>query len=476
MYIKLLLNESNVITLKEYFYICEDFGCSFSEEGSSKTSDITLLGISEKNKRKYLLDIETWNPNTNDIENFSLEIKKSLVDDSISSTSEYPQSLELEIFSRGFFIPLPYLSNYLDRLVFSKEIITDVNFVNTQSEYLNEENKLDVNALAQAIKESLKIVDDLGEFHYLPTVLFVFKDTISKGNLENNDYSQVLLFEIIDTAKDKKASELESNCEILKKYYPNEECVNYSTTLRTSVIEEILSYDIYHYDIAEVVKASTINDPNYVLSVREEMDSWKDYYSNKTLTIDREINLYIRSFLEYLYYSGLSCESSKYEETCEEIYKLYEYSKLSVSRTEGSLCSHISYLPLLAVVSGETSIANELEYVLEYFPFESECMSSKGRNGFCSLDLEERFSCMELLYDSLKYYKDDLDVEEKLKNLALDTISVYLEDYKNRVGIWGKEDINLLTIGRTAEDLYPIKYYSIKNNFVFYKILVDIFR
>jgi hypothetical protein len=83
---------------------------------------------------------------------------------------------------------------------------------------------------------------------------------------------------------------------------------------------------------------------------------------------------------------------------------------------------------------------------------------------------------MELLYDSLKYYKDDLDVEEKLKNLALDTISVYLEDYKNRVGIWGKEDINLLTIGRTAEDLYPIKYYSIKNNFVFYKILVDIFR
>jgi hypothetical protein len=136
----------------------------------------------------------------------------------------------------------------------------------------------------------------------------------------------------------------------------------------------------------------------------------------------------------------------------------------------------MSYLPLLSVVTKDESIERELNYILDNYPFESECLYSAGRNGFCSIDLEERFSCMEFLYNTLEYYKDDLEINNILKNVVSDTIDIYLDNYKGRIGIWGNEDINLLTTGTTAEELYPIRYYNIENNYLFYKILEKVYN
>jgi hypothetical protein len=307
-------------------------------------------------------------------------------------------------------------------------------------------------------------------------MIFVFNDTVSYGYLDQTSYGQILLYEILGIASEKSSGELADNCGIFKKYYPNEQCDTTFKDLKTPLIDQILGNDISHYDISEVVKNSIVANTDIVYETRENKDLWYEYHSAKKLLLAREIDAYITSFLEFLYFSNLSCSDAEYIDTCDEIYKLYEYSKFLISTSKGNLCTHISYLPLLSVVSEDSNIADELEYVLQEYPFESECTYSDQYTGFCSLDLEERFSCMELMYDSVVLLGDNSSVEDQLRNVVDFSLKVDLDDYKGRVGLWGNEDINLLTFGTLSENYYPIRFYDMKGNYVFNKILKNFYH
>jgi hypothetical protein len=469
-----LLRKSAEPNLNEYFYNCEKFGCLESER--SKTSDITLLNVNE-DKNSYSINFDIWDSKTNDINNLSLVIKDSVLNSNFQlSELDISRNFKIQIFYKEIFIPIPHWSKYFQKINFSKKVVTNVEIFDVKTEYSDENNNLDIYKLKESLKESLGLTNDLDKSDYIPTVLFVFDEEVSEGYLKQDDYSQILLSEIIDTAKERKSNDLKNNCQILKKYFPNKECVDYESELKTPLIDKILAFDILHYDISEVLKASVTADSEKVLSTRGNSELWKNYYSNKNVGISDEIRLYMNSFLEYLNYSERSCEDNEYEKTCNDIYRLYEYSKFLTFLSDGNLCSHMSYLPLLSVVTKDESIERELNYILDNYPFESECLYSAGRNGFCSIDLEERFSCMEFLYNTLEYYKDDLEINNILKNVVSDTIDIYLDNYKGRIGIWGNEDINLLTTGTTAEELYPIRYYNIENNYLFYKILEKVYN
>jgi len=449
--------------------MCENYGCSINE--NTKTFEVIIYSISEEKGANYLLDIEIWNSKTNNVEKLTLKVKKSLIKNDDFVSSNFPSAFDLEIVGENIMIPIPFFSHHTNKLLLIKQLVNSVNFISVEDWYLGEDDKFNLGELSSQIKESLEIVDDLPVSKNTPNAIFVFQDTISIGRLGQDRYSQISLSDIIGAAQNSSAEQLKDNCKILKKYYPNQLCNYYSKGLRTLIIKDILAYDIPHYNIEKILESSIVGDAEYVEKIRSDQNSWAEYYDSKNILFEREISLYSNSFLEYLYYSDISCSDSKYKEICDEIFSLYEYSKFLTTLSEGNLCSNISYLPLLVSVSDDQGLKEELEYILDNYPFESECMTYAGSQGFCSIDLDERFSCIELLYNSLKYYKNDNVVQDLLQKIVEDTLRGYLDDNKGRVGLWGKEDINLLISGNSGTDLYPIKYYDLEGNYLLYNIL-----
>jgi hypothetical protein len=468
VYVRFFRNELTEIRINNFFQICSDYGCNINDQESSKNLNVNILSAEEKNN-SILLKLQIWNGNNNEIETLYLNIDSKYLTNNFLEGFELPKKAILKMHKKDLVVPVLYLSDYSDKILLTKESLTSIEFVYPEEEYKADNYTFDSVQLSSDIKDSLKITGDLSRLDYLPSVLFLYDDTLSEGHSDPNEYGQILLREIMGISQ--QDDNVQNNCKILKSYDPDLKCSNYYVNLRSPVIEQVLSYDISKYDIKDIVESSIINDTDYISGVRANSETWEKYYQSKNIVINREISSYINSFIEYLYYSGLSCEDERYEEDCRDVLNLYEYSKFLTLLSEGNLCSKISYLPLLSAVTNDQDLEKEVAYILDNYPFESECTISSGQKGFCSIDLEERFSCISFLKNSLDYYKDDKNTRETLYAIMEDTISSYLDKYQNRIGIWGYEDINLLTSGRADEDIYPVRFYDIKANYIFSEIL-----
>jgi hypothetical protein len=477
IYIRPFNDEDNSITVYDFFYKCEEFGCIQTEEDEYIVKDIPITVLSvEESWRFYTLNIEVWNSNTNDIKSFILSIRKDLIDESIFDDNIYPKNYDLKISVKENIIPLPYISDYLNKILFVKQHVARVLLTDQQSSYFDEGKRYNYKKISSDIEGSLTRLEGFSESGNLPSMVFVFDDTVSYGYSSLRNYEQILLYEVLGIASEKSPEALADNCNILKKYYSNEQCNATFKDLKTPWIDQILNYDILHYDIEEVVKNSIVANTDTVYETRTDKDLWYEYHSAKNLTLAKEIDVYIKSFLEFLYFSNLSCSDAEYVDTCDEIYKLYEYSKSLISTSKGNFCTYISYLPLLSIVSKDSDITDELEYILQEYPFESECTYSDQYSGFCSLDLEERFSCMELMYNSVVLLGNNSDIEDQLRSIVDFSLMRNLDNYKDRVGLWGSEDINLLNFGTLDENYYPIRFYDMKGNYSFNKILENFYN
>jgi hypothetical protein len=470
-YFNIKTGQTNHLSAKEYSLLCESFGCEYLQESSQSVSQIVVIDVQESFLNNVIIDFEIWNSENNKNEKLSLTIKKRFIPswDELLVDS-YPKNLTMTITVSNSSVPLPFWSKLERKLSITKEKIEEVVFYGIEDLYLNGQGNLNIESLKSNLTKSLSYKEDLEETQLIPSNLFLYKDTISLGFEETTHYSQIALAEMREELENKKIEELSIHCKILKKYYPKVECDNPMEDQKTPIITEILSYgDIANNDIEKVVASLIIGNNYYVQEVRNDDNAWIEYSQKKHLVFTRELNVYIRSLLEYLYYSDFSC--TEVEGSCTEILDLYKYAKFLATNSEGNLCSNLSFTPLLVAVMDNEIIETDLIHILENYPFKSECTASDGSHGFCSIDLEERVACMQLLSDSLEYYIEDEETEEILRYLTSDTMGIYLENNKERIGLWGKEDINILTFGENAGDLYPVKYYNYRNNYLLYKIL-----
>lgn len=468
-----LPNRVGPLSIKEYYSTCESIGCLSVENGSSKISDVDILDIQETGNASITVNFKIWDTETNISQEASFEVKKSLVEN-LDNINDYtwPRNFIIEIFTEDTVIPLPYWSKSTEEILLSSKKITKIVFTDVQADYVNKNGDPNYDSIKEDIASSLGIKDDLDESQRLSTTLFYYQDTLSKGSFVASDYEHASLFEIRGIADEKSKEDLKYNCKLLNKYFPEEDCTDPRLALQSPYTIEILQTEGFsEYEWKDLLTNAVIDDKQYVSNTRGNDNSWKEYYSKKDVLRTRALSNYMNSLLEYLYYNDLSCDDQQQKEICDEIYKLYNYSQYLMYKGEGVLCSRISFLPLLATVTKDDSIEEDLSYILENYPFVSECTLSGGGEGFCSVDLEERMSCIELLNNSLSYYEDESNLKGVLGVLVNDTLSVYLEENEERFGVWGREDINLFSSGSSTEELYPIKYYHFRDNYMLYNIL-----
>jgi hypothetical protein len=307
----------------------------------------------------------------------------------------------------------------------------------------------------------------------------VYRGDSTCGTLKTpTDYYEIVnLWEIGGIAEQKSKEELAYNCAVLKKYFPQEKCINPYPGLKEEIQWYLSVLDIPEGDDNQLPmqEDAVVGDPGYVLEARNDPDNW-DYLS-KTRTYTSRIATHIRVMVEYLYNSGLSCSDSDPEirEMCKDINSLYRY--LEVDTTGLGFCSRRTFLPMFSIVSGDENAKRDLDYILENYPFEKECTIKGGAEGFCAVDLRERVACMEFLSESLEYYKESVEIEEILKQLTIETLDLYLEENSDKVGVWGRDEINAISGDPAAEgEIYPVQYYDYEDNYVIYNILDKYFN
>lgn len=480
-------NNTEIMCIQEYYDTCKGFGCYISDNNISKEADIDIIGIEQSSISKSIIFFDIWNSENNNNTRVQLEIKNSLLEDiNALMDCEWPKSFTISVIARNNGVPLPYWSNIKDRIFFSESVITDINFIDSQESYLNTEGNFDYEVIAEKISSSLQIDKNLDKEQTIYPTLFLYKDSLSESSKTTSKYEEISIIESRFISDSKSVEELKYNCRILKDYYSTASCENpihpnrdleevqkmASTEEDNYYLELILASEGFSdYNLTDVLENSIIDDPEYVREVRN--NSWEQYYNDKNVTGNEELISYIYSLLDYMYYSDYSCNDQ--EDICDQLLSLYEYSKFLIYSSQGSVCSRMSYLPLLAKVTSNDLLKQDLSYILENYPFETECTTKGGNKGFCSFDLKERMACVELLSNTLKYFTEDEDIKEILRHLVKDTLAIYLEENKEITGIWGKEDINLLTGGVPDDQLYPIKYYKFIDNYLIYSILENYF-
>jgi len=464
-----LMRSREYIGIYDYYNSCENYGCYVTSDGKMKQADITLLNLDKKNNSKSIITFESWDSDTNHVTRIALKLKVSALQGIVSINSKnYRMSISAEERS----LPFPYWSNKEKKISFSRIKIEDISFLNLQEEYLNSENNFDYKGIKESVLASLLKDDDLEEEDIFSSILFLFNDTLSKGMQASGDYEYAEILDARDVVSGEDVDVLESNCRVLKKYYPNNKCMNPEGYNINSNIEIILSTKLAdQWDLSSVLDGMVISDSSYVKNIRNDDKLWQEYYLLKRSVLNNDLSKYIYSILDYLYYSGLSCNDLEDPSVCEILPKLYRYSQQLAVSSEGNLCSRISYLPLLVSVTGDAVYEEDLNYILENYPFIQECTTDGGQAGFCSIDFRERVACAQLLLNSLEYYKKDDETKGILKLLIDDTLAVYLGERKERVGLWGREDINLLMGQPPEEKLFPIEYFDYRDNYLFYNIL-----
>lgn len=290
------------------------------------------------------------------------------------------------------------------------------------------------------------------------------------GNVETPPlyYQTINIWEMAGIAQQKPREELLYNCAVLKKYFPEEKCTNPHPQLKQEVREILPTLNIPSEEDqgGPMATDSIIGNAEYVSQVRNDVQHWTDL--NLMRNFDSYIANYIKILVEYMYYSDIDCEDEVGAEICQEIYPLYQYLK---SRRGLGFCARRVYLPLLSRVSRDEDISNDLDYILENYPFEKECTVKGGAEGFCSVDLKERVACIELLAESLDYHSGGSRIEATLKQLTMETLNLYLEENAGKVGVWGRDEINIISGDSIEEELYPVKYYDYESNYVIYNVL-----
>lgn len=469
VYLLISSGSSGYTTIKEYYKNCENSGCIYNEKENSKEAIIEIIDIKQLDDINVLITFNEWNEKTNDLVQIELKIKESLINN--LAKKDTLGSYHIKISAKNRLVPLPYWSSKSNKIDFSQVNVTRVNLVSNQNKYLEEENGIDYKLIKEKINNSLGIKEDLDESKSLSSQIFVFKDTISRVG-PNSAYEESNLYEYRLLASKQTSEELKYSCKILKEYHPNVPCANPIEILDSYqlVKSALASEGFSDYNVETLLENSVINNVEYVTEIRSNSDKWVQYNSDKNILTTNQINNYVYAVLEYLYYSD-PADVENSETLMNQITKLYEYSQYLIYISKGSLCSRISYLPLLVEVTEDTDIENDLEYLLENYPFESECTHKAGGKGVCSIDLKERMSCIKLLSNSLTYYDNSEETNLILKNLVDDTIFFYLTEYKDRTGLWGKDDINLLMGLDMAEEFYPIRFYDYEGNFLLYTIL-----
>jgi hypothetical protein len=463
--------DGTTLDIESYINVCTDPNCVDNVGNSDITFEATIVDIYENDNQNFNFSIKIWDSNTNKYNNFILMIDKdSLVSKDILESEKIPQTFVIKVTYQNRFIPIPFL--YEQKIFLKKHKVVEVNFTSLSGDDASNLNFSDIKEKLSSTLKDLAMEDSPAEF----SMIFSYKDgDLSRSEFKESDsYDGIALLDKRNKISNLTEEEsLSDNCLVLKKYFPQSLCSNPLENNKNIIVDEILSYDIAEYEIENIIESSIVSDKDYVDEVRNNDEDWSKYYLDKNIVTTKEINSYMYSLLEFLYYSDYTC--SEQEKLCDELYKLYDYSKFLISSSYGNLCSHLSFLPIFAVVSDDEQIKSELEYILTNYPYQSECTLSDGGEGFCSIDLEERFSCIRLIDNTLEYYRKDPNLQQILKDLVIDTILIYSQNNQEVFGVWGEEDINLLSSGTLGNSLYPVKYYNLESNYLLYKILTENF-
>jgi hypothetical protein len=204
------------------------------------------------------------------------------------------------------------------------------------------------------------------------------------------------------------------------------------------------------------------------MSIRNNKEKWSKAISfRKAKEHLSDIN---EELIDYLLSSNLSCMNGENKEICDEIFQYYNLSKaLTLSGKNYGFCSQIYYLPELYSITSNKLIKNDIEYILQNYPFGSECSYSNGALGLCAFDLAEKSKCVTFLSGSLTYFSDDETTKIILADLLHDTL--ISERNLNKPGVWGKNDINILMEGTQGDELYPVQYFNTDINISLYNII-----
>lgn len=461
-----------VSDIESFETLCESTDCILNKDSMTQVFEIDNVTGIESEGDMIFVRAQLWNPKDNQYHDIEFRFEKKLVDnigEFYSSPVAYPFTLELVLEEK-----------FLPKIIFLNGKIFITNYklyrVNLASN-LSTGDGLDFEIFAQDIYASLREEvqeDDLGVEIY-----FEKGGVLSRIPMPpDNRYLTVLLLEIRGAAEKMKAEQLQGNCQIFKKYFPSEECKfipygPYETEMRFRLEKVSPKTREERYTPEELLGYVVLGDREKALEIRNDLAVWGERNYEEKIWKKR-VKRYVDFVLDYIYYSELDCSDSSVAALCEEVYNLYNYSRdRGFDGGSGSLgfCSQISYLPRLSAISDEKWIAEEISYILDNYPFDTECTHSGGGEGLCAFDLDERVSCMEFLSDSLIYFEQKEETRERLEILVKDTIVSYWREFPLLEGLWGKEDSGILLFAEVGESLFPVRYFDYFNNYTFYKIL-----
>lgn len=487
---------SDRIGVADYSSFCSFVGCLSNDEVTKSvfTGVISEVQLNEGDG-EVTVSMDVWNSLTNEIKpGYLFQIKVEAIENKEEFLSySFPRNFKVEITLEKFIIPKFRFTEKGGILFYTHEA-SNIKFVDLQADYLGKgfasNQEFDSESLKKAISRSLQQEERFfqdpegGEWVSIVNKYILNKGEISLGQFQyaigeaedcsnfQDKYQKISLWELAGIAEKKPAEELKYNCRILKKYYPEEECMDPYLEMKTE-IEELLRTlkipDVGEQD-APISRGSIIGDSVLVSEARNDLQNWANL--NLGRIWDIRISTNINILVEYLYYSNLSCGDEVARGMCQDIDTLYRYLK---EREGLGFCGRRTFLPLLSVVSKDEKIKDDLKYILEQYPFQKECTLTGGGEGYCSVDLSERISCMGLLSDSMLYYEDNPGVEETIRVLLLDTLALYLEENDSKVGLWGRDEINIISGFQVEESLYPVRYYDIQENGILYKVLDSLY-
>jgi hypothetical protein len=475
--------------------ICNQFGCYWDENRRIYTIDGRILEVNSENlldgKSPIEVKLEILNRNSNEINHLTVELERDLLQEvSDFQGDSYPRNFRIEFSLQKKGWPEIKVSNPLELKVFFYEI-GRVSFLDLQGKYLppdsNIEENMWVSDLSQALNSSLRQEEEEYENSSRKSVvkkIFLFEGTVSEEKLSytelilediTGDYildnwDRIFLWDSAGIAQTKSAIELQDNCRVLKKYFPSESCSNPHIKLEGWIKSLMLTLEISNLEGEEKLLGNgdvAVVTPESVLKFRNDPERWGSF--NEARLSDSLIAKRLKIMAEYLYYSGLTCRDIS-PEMCEDMEFLYKYL---VYKEEGGLgfCSRRTFLPVLSMVFESANVRDSLKSVLGGYPFEGECTRSDSFGGFCSVSLEERISCMELLSESLFYYGKDSRTEKTLEEILLNTLSLYWEENVSAVGLWGSGDINALSRADSPDKMFVVKYYDFIDNAKLYSVL-----